>query len=298
MTHLPHILHRGLAAALLLGPALACLGQTPQAEPQACDGLCDGLCAEADTAARWSRVSERTLMGGAGTANVLDTYLSPYNYTGTALRLLHETRRDVRLSPCLTAEVVSAADVDAEFIENPARNINEYAGGLRYSLAALARIRPVRRPFTLSAGPQLSVYAGGIYNDKGGNNPAQAKADITLDAVCAATYRFRALSRPFRLRYGLSVPLAGVAFAMNYGQSYYEAFSLGHSDHNVVFAHPGNIPSLRHRLTLEMRLSRRTRTSLIVGYAGSMMQSKFNGLRYHSYTHTFMLGFTKTFRKL
>lgn len=278
---------RGLAAAILLLPALACFSQSPGAE----------ACAPGDTA-RWSRVSERSVMGGVGTANVLDTYLSPYAYTGTALRLLHETRRDLRLRSGLTAQVVSTADLDAALTDNPAGNRNEYAGGLRYSLAALIRIGPARRPFALAAGPQLSAYVGGIYNDKGGNNPAQAKADITLDAACAAAYHFRALRRDCRLRYTLSVPLAGAAFAMNYGQSYYETFSLGQTDHNVVFAHPANMPSLRHRLTLDMRLGRRTHTRLLLGYGGSFMQSTFNHLRYHSYTHTLMVGFTKTFQKL
>lgn len=278
---------RGLAAAILLLPALVCFGQTPEAESAA-----------PTDSARWSRVSERTLMGGAGTANVLDTYLSPYAYTGTAVRLLHETRRDLRLRSGLTAEVVSTADLDAAFTDNPGGNHNEYAGGLRYSLAALLRLRPVRQPFSLAAGPQLSLYAGGIYNDKGGNNPAQAKADITLDAACAATYSFRALRHDCRLRYTLSVPLTGAAFAMNYGQSYYETFSLGQTDHNVVFVHPANMPSLRQRLTLEMRLSQRTHTRLLLGYGGTFMQSKFHGLRYHSYSHTLMVGFTKTFQKL
>lgn len=88
------------------------------------------------------------------------------------------------------------------------------------------------------------------------------------------------------------MPLLGVAFSPNYGQSYYEAFSLGNYDHNVVFAYIGNMPSMRHRLTLDIPVRRYT---LRVGYAAQFNQSTFNHLKYHNYSHDFMIGFNKYF---
>lgn len=251
---------------------------------------------QADSA-RSGRVIRRTLMLGAGSGNVLDTYLSPYSYTGTSLRVYHELQREARLFRRVRALVVSKFDVDCSFLENPAHNVDEYAGGLRYSFGAQCLL-PVGEPFALACGPQLSAYAGGVYNERGGNNPAQAKADLMLDLAASARWRFAWLRHEWALRYSLDVPLVGAAFSMNYGQSYYEAFSLGQRDHNVVFASFANLPSLRQTLTLEFRLGHRTQTRLRLGYGCSLMQAKLNGLRYHSYQHTVLVGFTKSFLKL
>lgn len=250
----------------------------------------------ADTA-RTGRVIRRTLLFGVGSGNVLDTYLSPYSYTGTSGRVYHEMQRETRLFRSTRALVVSKLDVDCAFLKNPARNVDEYAGGLRYSFGAQCLL-PVGEPFALACGPQMSAYVGGVYNERGSNNPAQAKADLMLDLAASARWRFGWLRHEWALRYSLDVPLVGAAFSMNYGQSYYEAFSLGQGDHNVVFASFFNMPSLRQTLTLEFRLGHRTQTRLRLGYGCNLMQAKLNGLRYHSYQHTLLVGFTKSFLKL
>ena len=75
-----------------------------------------------------------------------------------------------------------------------------------------------------------------------------------------------------------------------FGQSYYEIFSLKDYDHNCVFANFINTPSMRHLITLDIPIGRNT---LRIGYAAEFMQSKWNGIRYHAYSHNFMIGFTK-----
>jgi hypothetical protein len=183
---------------------------------------------------------------------------------------------------------------------------------VRYGLGWLYRVLPEKnmgsvsdawtstqfQRFSLEVGPMLSGYLGTVYNERNGNNPAQAKLDLMLDLSAACSYRFRLFHHPFALRYQLTVPFAGVAFSPNYGQSYYEAFTLGNYDHNVVFANVVNMPSMRHLLTLDVPLSRRSRTALRVGYVGELMQSTFNHIKYHSYSHCLMIGFTQSFRKL
>ena len=151
----------------------------------------------------------------------------------------------------------------------------------------------------LQAGALGNLGLGFIYNTRNNsNNPAQGRFSLNVMPSGVATYRFPFLKRNWAVRYELDVPLAGVMFSPNYGQSYYEAFVLDHSDHNVVFAHFANMPSMRHLLTLDVPIRRDSRTTLRIGYAGQFMQSTFNNLRYHSYTHSFMIGLTQTLNRL
>ena len=116
--------------------------------------------------------------------------------------------------------------------------------------------------------------------------------------MAALTYNFQnpfcsSEFRDFRLRYEVGMPLVGVMFSPNYGQSYYELFSKGNYDHNIVPTYIGNTPSLRHFLTLDIPLWRAT---LRIGYQGEYLQAHVNKIKYHTYTHTLLLGVTKTFK--
>lgn len=234
---------------------------------------------------------------GVGAASVLDTYLSPYSYKGTNLRLMRRTERQLTTHDLLFQTLL---DVDGSVLDNPGGNVNEYAGGVRYAVGWLkpfAAIDVAGRQSALRfyAGPMASGYLGCVYNERNGNNPAQAKADLMIDLTAKTDYSFNLWKRKFRLDYQIVVPLIGMAFSPNYGQSYYEAFEQENYDHNLVFAYPGNMPSLRQQLLLTIPLRRESDTQLLIGYSGQFMQSKFNNLRYHSYTNAFMIGISQRF---
>ena len=244
-----------------------------------------------------------TFSVGGGVANVLDTYLSPYDYKGPAVHLQRQTERRVRAFGIDSLTFQTLTDIDCAFTENPAGNVDGYAGGLRYGLAwlkPLGRLTFSTNQSVLSffAGPQASAYIGAVYNERNGNNPAQAKADFMIDTTAKVKWEFNLFRRRMSLGYQLYVPVVGLAFSENYGQSYYETFQLGHYDHNLVFAHPGNMPSMRHLFSLDIPLRKSSRTALRLSYAGYFMQSTFNHLRYHSYTHSFMIGLTSSFLRL
>jgi len=227
---------------------------------------------------------------GFGAANVLDTYLSPYSYKGIEARIIRQTERRTRLWHGHIS-YHTEIDFNASRTKNPAKNVKTYAGGIRYSNAWFYNFDGTGR-WHLAAGLQASGYAGCVYNDRNGNNPAQAKADVMIDLAGQATWRFRVGSHRWLARYRLAIPFAGLAFSPQYGQSYYEIFSQKNYDHNCVFANFVNMPSMRHLLTVDIPVGH---NSLRLGYAGEFMQSRFNGLRYHSYSHNFMIGFTKYF---
>ena len=252
-----------------------------------------------------NKTSMRSTMFGVGSANVLDTYLSPYNYKGTEFRLMRETMRMTRLMGGKVSNQ-TLIDINASFLENRKKTADEYAAGVRYSIGWHYNINlrqseqtsPLHPStgggsagdFGVAFGPLLSANIGGIWNTRNSNNPGQAKFDICVDLSAMAYYNLRIGKSNILLRYQMNVPFVGAAFSPNYGQSYYEIFSLGHYDHNAVFAHIGNMPSMRHLLTADIPLGRHI---LRLGYNGQFNQSTFNELRYHSYSHNFMIGFVK-----
>ena len=241
-------------------------------------------------AAQTDSLRMHSTLYGIGTANVLDSYLSPYSYKGINARIMrHTERRLYRWNGRISYRTF--VDFNASAVKNPAKNVDGYSGGIRYSNAWLYNFEDIRK-WHFYAGLQASGYLGCVYNERNSNNPAQAKADVTIDLAAGAHYRFRVGKSQWLLRYYVSIPFVGLAFSPQFGQSYYEIFSLHDYDHNCVFANFINMPSMRHLLTVDIPVGH---NMLRIGYSAEFMQARFNGLSYHYYTHDFMVGFTKYF---
>ncbi len=241
-----------------------------------------------------NRFVEHATTFGIGTNNVLDTYLSPYNYKGTEVRVTRETMRMTTLMHGNVA-VQTLVDGSVAYLDNRAKTANEWAGGIRYSIGWLYNFRSNVKDLGLAAGLQPSGYIGGIYNTRNGNNPAQAKADVTINATAMLKYSLRIGRHTLPVRYQITIPVIGMAFSQQYGQSYYETFSLGDYDHNVCFAYIGNMPSMRNTLSVDIPIKQHT---IRVGCVLDFNQSTFNNLRYHSYSTDFMIGWSKKFYRL
>ena len=76
------------------------------------------------------------------------------------------------------------------------------------------------------------------------NNPAQAKAYVNLAASGMVIYRFHIGNYPLIARYQANLPVMGGMFSPEYGQSYYEIFSLKNGGKNVLFTSLHNQPSV------------------------------------------------------
>ena len=254
--------------------------------------LCTGVHAqELDTLVSPKTVTNAQLIGIGGT-EILDTYLSPEKYKGNEFTYLSHTIRNYdgkRVSRLLRHQGTFAQT------HNRANNANELAGMYTFSYGWLYNWHLLSNNLHVSAGGAIEANLGFVYNTRNSNNPAQARAALQLVPTAAAEYDFHVKKLPFSVRYEVAAPLTGVMFSPNYGQSYYEIFSRDDYDHNAVFTHPGNVPSLRHMLTLDFQLWRQT---FRIGYLGNYQQARVNNLKQHQYSHTFVIGWVSRFKTI
>lgn len=238
---------------------------------------------------RATRYVMRSTLFGVGHSNVFETYLSPLEYTGTEVRFLHESMRMTRL---LGGKVSgqSLIQVNASYNKNISQTAEMYAGLVNWSYALHYQFRMNDDKLKILVGPMLDLNGGVVYNRRNSNNPAQAKAYGGLGASGMLIYKFRIARYPLTVRYQANLPLLGVMFSPEYGESYYEIFSLGNGGRNVVFTSLHNNPSLRQMVTLDFPIRNVT---MCVGYVCDIQQSKVNNLKSHAYSHNFMIGFVR-----
>lgn len=236
------------------------------------------------------KVTTRSTMIGLGGTSVLDTYLSDEHFSGPGLSFVATIERTRPDTPWAT---LMEHEANLSSVKDRADSKKELEGTYNFYWARLYGWQLAEGRLRLQAGAAVNASVGFVYNTGNGNNPAQARAHLNLMPTGVATYRFTLLGRQLSARYELNLPLAGVMFSPNYGQSYYEIFSHGNYDHNIVPTTLVSAPEWRHMLTVDAVLGRQF--TLRVGYLGNMQQAKVNNLRYHTYTHRLLIGITKRF---
>lgn len=235
----------------------------------------------------------RSVMVGAGKTNAYDTYLSPLEYRGPELRFMHESMRMTRLmGGRVSAQRI--VQVNASSTDNISKSGKSYSGMFNWTYALHYQYNVDDR-LKILFGPMLDLNGGFIYNTRNSNNPAQAKVYGSIDASAMAIYKLRIGRYPMTLRYQANIPFIGVMFSPEYGQSYYEIFSLKHSGNNVLFTSFHNAPTVRQMLTLDFPIGK---TIMRVGYLYDIQQAKVNNLKSHFYSHNFMIGFVRNFQMI
>ena len=227
----------------------------------------------------------RSVMIGAGHNNTFETYLSPLEYEGPEVRFAYETMRMTRLMDG-NVSAQNLFQLHASYTENISQTNHTYGGLVNWNYALHYQFRPAKG-LKILFGPMIDLNAGVVYNRRNSNNPAQAKAYGGLGASGMLIYRFRIKNYPLTVRWQANLPLLGVMFSPEFGESYYEIFSLGNGGRNVVFTSLHNNPSLRQLLTLDFPVGN---TVMRVGYVCDLQQAKVNNLKSHTYSHDFMIG--------
>ena len=255
-----------------------------------------------DTPAAKEKIVTNARMIGIGSTNILDTYISPEKYRGTELRYISHTVRERTGSE--TSETGKRNRLATTLIHQGYLSLSDNRAGEGGAIAGMYSFSYGRHlqwmltggALRLKAGAQADGNIGFLYNTRNGNNPAQARLNIDIAPMVGADYRFTAFERwPLTVAYEASIPIVGVVFSPNYGQSYYEIFNEGNYDHNIVPTTIGCAPSLRQMLTIDLRLKK---IALRIGYMGDIQQYKVNNLKYHNYSHLFLIGFVKRFKSI
>ncbi len=228
-------------------------------------------------------------MAGVGATALLDTYLSQEHYNGLSLHVASHSRR-------IRTDRLWARQTEHEGRIVSADNRSGDGGTIaafynfRYALMRRWHAPLLNGRLSLMAGAAADARLGFVYNVRGSNNPAQAKASLQIGPSVAADYtllRPRGSRAGVVMRYEAWVPLAGVMFSPRYGQSYYEIFNRGDYDRNIVPVTIAAVPGIRQWLTVDFRC---LVTVWRVGWLGDISQSRVNGLKYHCYSHALMLG--------
>lgn len=237
------------------------------------------------------RITTASYMLGVGGTRVLDTYLSQEHFSGIGLSYLASTQRHK-----IGKKWNTLMEHQATFstVHDRSDDTKEIQGDYTFFWGRLRRWDLFGNRLLIEVGGMAVGNIGFIYNTSNGNNPAQARVSLNIMPTATATYRFNLWNKNMALRYETQLPLMGIMFSPNYGQSYYEIFSEGNYDHNIVPTTFISAPTMRHMVTADVNISRRF--TLRVGYLGDLQQSSVNNLKTHIYTNRLMFGVVKQFR--
>lgn len=219
-----------------------------------------------------------------GASNLADTYLTPLKYSGWHMGLHYDRMQAMGFNPeNWVMRLRTGLHVDKTM--NHRRNATMWYWGVDFSWSMMRRWR-LQNGLSAGIGGEARLDAGCYYNTRNGNNPAAAKAAITMGLTGYAAWNGHIGRIPLTLRYQPSMPLVGAFFSPSYGELYYEIYLGNHSG----LVHPawvGNYFWLENLLTADIHLGN---TSLRVGYSGTIHTTRVNNITTRRFVHAAVIG--------
>lgn len=237
----------------------------------------------------------RSILFGIGRTHQLDTYLSPMEYKGIQASFLTESERMTHLAK---RHISFQSTFYGAFTstDNPAGTADYLGGRLAYHAGWHYHYSPLPN-LDLKGGALIGTDLGFLYNSRNGNNPAQGRFSVDISLSAGAGYSFsvplgRGRRLPLEAHYQADLPMVGLMFCPEFGESYYEISQRG-VGHDIICSYPGNALCLRQFLTMDICLKRVT---LRMGYLFDIRQANARAIRYHDVSHSFMFGFVRHFQ--
>lgn len=220
----------------------------------------------------------------AGSAHKAQTYLSPLKYRGWATAFGYERIQAMRFAPQQWVMQLQTR-LEIASTQNPARNATMWDLGLEARWGMMRRFNTAPG-WTFLAGASTGIGLGCLYNARNSNNPIAAKATWAVNATGAAVWNGSLKKLPVCLRYQAEIPLAGMFFAPEYGELYYEIY-LGNNKGLLRGAWPGNYFGLNNYLSADLRFGG---TTLRLGYRCNILSSKASHNVSRSVEHLAVVG--------
>ena len=233
-------------------------------------------------------INAQSHLFGLGPSHILDTYLTPEHFSGTGLTYLYIKERQ---KPESRWSTLMEHEADISSTEDRSKSISMLEGNYNFYWGKYYKWHLFNERLRLQAGGLANANLGVLYCMISSNNPVQARASLNIMPSGIATYGFRLLRQQFSFRYEVALPLVGVMFSPNYGQSYYEIFSRGNYDHNIVPTTFVSAPTMRQLVSLEWHTGKKWNIRL--GYLGNYQQAQVNNLKQHIYTHRVLVGIAR-----
>lgn len=225
-----------------------------------------------------------TFMVEGGTSFIRDTYLTPLQYKGWTAALSYERMQAMKFNPDRWVMQLDGR-LSAGRSLNPSKTALMWEIGFRPSWSMMWRAK-LPHGFTLAAGGNAAAHLGVLYLPRNGNNPASAKASVTIGATGMAVWNGKIGRLPLTVRYQPKLPLIGVFFSPDYDELYYEIW-LGNHQGLAHCAWPGNFFRLDNLLTADLHFGA---TTLRIGYRCEFFSGKSGDIVNRNVSHCFVLG--------
>ena len=219
-----------------------------------------------------------------GRASVLDTYLSSIKYSGYNLRLGYERLQAMRFNP---EKWVMQLEVGVDYANaiNPAKDLVFHTLMTDVKWGMMHRWW-VAEGLQLFGGGSTQFRGGAIYAPTNSNNVVSAKANWSVDLTAMAVYNHKFWGLPITFRYQATLPVSGVMYSLDYGESYFELYE-GNRSGLAHFSWFGNRFALNQLVAADMHFGN---TVVRLGYRGVYETSWVNNLNTQIFRHSLVVG--------